>query len=248
MPYSLYNVGSTEKGAEGLKTLVIIPAFNEQAAIVPFVEELKTVCPACDLIVINDCSRDETGALCRAHGYPTVNLPVNLGIGGAVQTGYLYALENDYDIAVQMDGDGQHDPRDLAALLAPIERGEADLAIGSRFVTGEGFQSTWLRRLGISILRGAVRLRTRHTVTDPTSGFRAANRRVIELFAHDYAQDYPEPESLVTALKSGARVCDVPAAMRARQGGASSISEWKSVYYMLKVTLAVLLHTPHAKL
>ena len=121
----------------------------------------------------------------------TVNLPVNLGIGGAVQTGYLYALENDYDIAVQMDGDGQHDPRDLAALLAPIERGEADLAIGSRFVTGEGFQSTWLRRLGIGILRGAVRLRTRHTVTDPTSGFRAANRRVIELFAHDYAQDYP---------------------------------------------------------
>ena len=125
----------------------------------PFVEELKTVCPACDLIVINDCSRDETGALCRAHGYPTVNLPVNLGIGGAVQTGYLYALENDYDIAVQMDGDGQHDPRDLAALLAPIERGEADLAIGSRFVTGEGFQSTWLRRLGIGILRSAVRLR-----------------------------------------------------------------------------------------
>ena len=233
---------------DGLKTLIIIPAFNEREAIVPFVQELQAVCPGCDYVVINDCSRDDTEALCRANGFPTVSLPVNLGIGGAVQTGYLYALQNGYDIAVQMDGDGQHDPRDLQALLAPILRGEADLAVGSRFLTGAGFQSTAMRRLGIGILRGAIRLRTGHAVTDPTSGFRAANRRVIELFARDYAQDYPEPESLVTALRSGARVCDVPASMRARQGGTSSIGDLGAVYYMMKVTLAVLLHTPHAKL
>lgn len=229
-----------------LKTLIIIPAYNEQAAIVSFVQELRTVCPDCDFVIINDCSRDATLSLCRAHGFPVVDLPVNLGIGGAVQTGYLYALQHGYDVAVQMDGDGQHDPHDLAALLAPLARGEADLAVGSRFVQRSGFQSTAMRRLGIGILRGAVRLRSGHTVTDPTSGFRAANRRVIELFARDYAQDYPEPESLITALKSGARVCDVPVSMRARLGGASSIGEWRAIYYMLKVTLAVLLHTPHA--
>lgn len=222
----------------------MIPAFNEQDAIVPFVEELKAVCPDVDFVVVNDCSRDRTLCLCRKNGYPVLDLPVNLGIGGAVQTGYLYALANGYDIAVQMDGDGQHDPKELKKLLAPIENGEADLSVGSRFVTGEGFQSTVMRRLGIAILRGAIRLRTRHTVTDPTSGFRAGNRKVIELFARHYAQDYPEPESLVTALKSGLRVCDTAVSMRERLGGSSSIRELRAVYYMCKVTLAVLLYTP----
>lgn len=227
-----------------MKTLVIVPAFNEEDAIVSFAEELKTVCPEVDFVVINDCSRDNTLALCREHQYPVLNLPVNLGIGGAVQTGYLYALAQNYDIAVQMDGDGQHDPKELKKLLKPIENGEADLAVGSRFVTGEGFQSTFMRRFGIGILRGAIRLRTGQTATDPTSGFRAANRRAIALFAADYAQDYPEPESLVAALKAKLRVCDVPVSMRERMGGRSSIGDWRAVYYMCKVTLAVLLHTP----
>lgn len=231
-----------------MKVLVMIPAFNEEASIVSFAEELKSVRPDVDFVVINDCSRDSTAALCREHGYPLLNLPVNLGIGGAVQTGYLYALENGYDVAVQMDGDGQHDPHDLAALLAPIENGTADLAIGSRFLTGEGFQSTFMRRLGISILRGAIFLRTKKHVSDPTSGYRAADRRVIGLFAQHYAQDYPEPESLVTAIKAGAVVTDVPASMRERLGGASSISEFHAVYYMLKVTLAVLMHMPQGTL
>lgn len=227
-----------------MKTLIIIPAFNEEDAITAFVDELKEVCPACDFVVVNDCSRDGTKALCRAKGYPVLDLPVNLGIGGAVQTGYLYARENDYDIAVQMDGDGQHDPRDLARLLAPLQEGQADLAVGSRFLTGEGFQSSTARRLGIGILSRAIRLRTGQVVTDPTSGFRAANRRAVALFAADYAQDYPEPESLVAALKAGMRVCDVPANMRARMGGTSSINELRSIYYMCKVTLAVLLCMP----
>ena len=238
----------SRKDAAKMRVLVMIPAFNEEESIVAFVEELKAVRPDVDFVVINDCSRDRTAALCREHGYPLLNLPVNLGIGGAVQTGYLYALENGYDAAVQMDGDGQHDPKDLSAILAPIEKGAADLTVGSRFLTGEGFQSTILRRLGSSILRGAVFLRTGKHLTDPTSGFRAASGRVIRLFAQHYAQDYPEPESLVTALKAHAQVLDIPVRMRARLGGKSSISELRAVYYMLKVTLAVLLHMPQGRL
>lgn len=227
-----------------MKVLIIIPAFNEEETIVSFVEECRSVVPDYDFVIVNDCSTDETLPLLRAHGYPILNLPVNLGIGGAVQTGYLYARDNGYDVAIQMDGDGQHDPKDLFALLEPIRHEEADLVVGSRFVLGNGFQSSAMRRLGISILRAAIRLRTGYAATDPTSGFRAANRRIIELFSSDYAQDYPEPESLVTALKSGAKVRDVPANMRERKGGVSSISEIRAIYYMCKVTLAVLLHTP----
>ena len=231
-----------------MKVLVMIPAFNEEASIVSFVEELKSVRPDVDFVVINDCSRDATAALCRDRGYPLLNLPVNLGIGGAVQTGYLSALENGYDVAVQMDGDGQHNPADLQALLQPLFEDAADLTVGSRFLTGEGFQSTSMRRCGISVLRHAIFLRTRKHLTDPTSGFRAANRRMIALFAQHYAQDYPEPESLVTAIKAGARVLEVPASMRERIGGKSSIKSLRSIYYMLKVTLAVLMHMPQETL
>lgn len=244
MPHRNMDIGMLKRGMN-MRVLVLIPAYNEEEAIVGFVHELERVCPSVDYIIINDCSRDHTLALCRKEGFPFLNLPVNLGIGGAMQTGYLYALEHNYDIAVQMDGDGQHNPADLQHLLEPIERGEADMTLGSRFVEQEGFQSTAVRRMGIRILRWALWVRTKGQILDPTSGYRAGNRKVIELFAHHYAQDYPEPESLVTVIKRNLKIREVPVVMRERAGGQSSINRVRSVYYMLKVTLAVLIFSTY---
>jgi glycosyltransferase involved in cell wall biosynthesis len=166
---------------------------------------------------------------------------VNLGIGGAVQTGYLRARERGYDAAVQLDGDGQHDPRALAALLAPIERGEADLVVGSRFLErGGGFTSTAVRRAGIRYLSWFLRARCGARVTDPTSGFRAAGRRAIELFARCYSPDYPEPEAIAFAVRSGLTVREVPVRMSAREHGESSIGRLSTLYYLVKVSLALL--------
>ena len=170
-----------------------------------------------------------------------MNLPINLGIGGAVQTGYIYARDNGYDIAVQMDGDGQHDAGFIQEMAAHLEQNNADLVIGSRFIKKEGFQSSRLRRAGILYFTWLIKLCTGHTITDPTSGYRMAGRRVIEMFAQDYPKDYPEPETVVKILRHGFQVEEIPVIMRERQGGVSSISMIKSVYYMLKVTLAILI-------
>lgn len=228
------------------KILVLIPCYNEEENIVATVEHLQSTCPQVDFLVINDCSTDHSADILRAHHYPFLDLPVNLGIGGGVQTGYKYAVEHGYDITVQFDGDGQHRADYIARLIAPIERGEADMAIGSRFVPhgdGEdkGFQSSAARRMGIRWISGLIRIGTGRTIRDVTSGFRACGPVLTAYFAQNYAQDYPEPEAIVTALGQGMRVCEVPVRMNERQGGVSSIRALKSLHYMIKVSLAILL-------
>ena len=224
-----------------MKKLIIIPAYNEEANIVKTVESTERDAVGFDYIVINDCSTDRTKEICEEHGFHYVDLPINLGIGGAVQTGYKYAWENGYDMAVQVDGDGQHDPEFLELMAEYLETHQVDMVIGSRFIEKQGFQSSGMRRVGIRFFSGLIRLMTGKTITDPTSGLRMAGRNVIELFSKDYPRDYPEPESVVAILRKGLKVAEVPVIMREREGGVSSISMKKSVYYMVKVTLAILI-------
>ena len=221
------------------RVLVVIPAYNEQDAILSTVRSVASL--GYDYVVINDGSKDETLQVCRDNGINVLDLPQNLGIGGAVQTGHKYALRNDYDIDIQVDGDGQHDPSYIPRLVAEIEKG-SDLAIGSRFLEKtNGFQSTFMRRIGISWLSSVIHLFTGCHITDPTSGFRACGRRALGLFSQSYPIDYPEPESIAYALKKGCRVSEVSVEMKERQGGASSIGSISSVYYMIKVSLAIVI-------
>ena len=224
-----------------MKTLVVIPAYNERESIVSTVERLKKEAPGLDYVVINDCSKDDTAQLLSAHGMHFIDLPVNLGIGGAVQTGYRYALAHGYDAAVQVDGDGQHDPAFLSVMAKTLEEERADMVIGSRFIRHEGFQSSFARRVGILYFTRLIRLLTGKTITDPTSGLRMIGRKGIAMFAKEYPRDYPEPESVVELLRSGGKVLEIPVVMRERQGGTSSIRFRNSVYYMIKVTLAILI-------
>lgn len=223
-----------------MKVLLIIPAYNEEENIGALLDELDSGYSAYDYIVVNDGSRDATRDILRARYAPYLDLPVNLGIGGGVQAGYLYAQAHDYDIAVQMDGDGQHLPAYLDCLIAPLLANKADFVVGSRYLEHEGFQSSRLRRAGGSFLSRWLRMLTGITVRDVTSGFRAVNRKGIALFAAEYAQDYPEPEALTLAALRKLRILEVPVRMRERSGGHSSISGVRSVYYMIKVTLALL--------
>ena len=221
------------------RVLVIVPAYNEQDCIVETVRRIKET--GYDYVVVNDGSKDNTLKLCRENGINVLDLPQNLGIGGAVQAGHKYAQHYGYDIDVQVDGDGQHDPSYIPQLVKMIEDG-VDLAIGSRFVQEtDGFQSTWLRRVGITWLSGLLKLLAGKIVTDPTSGFRASGRRAIELFCENYPMDYPEPESIALALQNGLSLSEIPVNMLERQGGSSSIGGFSSVYYMIKVTLAIIL-------
>lgn len=222
-----------------MKKLIIIPAYNEEDNIEGFLDKLDKNYSDYDYIVINDCSKDSTKEILKRRNARFLDLPINLGIGGGVQSGYLYALENDYDIAIQMDGDGQHLPEYLERLIAPIENDQADAVIGSRFIENEGFQSSLARRMGIKFLSGIIKLLTGVKIYDVTSGFRAVNRRGIEIFASEYAQDYPEPEALVCGLKNNIRTAEVPVKMQERHGGESSINGLKTMYYMIKVSLAL---------
>lgn len=205
------------------------------------IEKLQTDCPEADHLVVNDCSDDDTSEILRRMGANYVNAPINLGIGGGVQTGYMYAAANDYDIAIQIDGDGQHDTAFVNDVIAPIINDEADIVIGSRFIEKEGFQSSGMRRLGIRYLSGLIRLCCGAKVLDVTSGFRAVNRKFIEVYAREYPGDYPEPEAIVRAAYKGARIAEVPVVMRERESGKSSITPGRSAYYMIKVSLAILL-------
>ena len=223
------------------KVLVIIPAYNEAENIVHVVKHMMEAAPKYDYLVINDGSTDNTPDLCRRENYHYLDLPINMGIGGAVQAGYIYARKYDYDIAVQMDGDGQHDIAYLDRLLEPIANGEADVVIGSRFLEKEGFQSTLSRRMGINILSGLIWLVTGRHIMDVTSGYRVVNKMFIKIYSEDYPMDYPEPEAIVAAIMHLGRVKEVPVRMRAREGGVSSITFKKSIYYMIKVTLAILI-------
>ncbi len=225
-----------------MKVLLIIPAYNEAANLPSLIEEVRAVVPDdYDILVVNDGSYDNTSSTARELGALLVDLPVNLGIGGAVQTGYMYAYYNLYDIAVQMDGDGQHDPIYLEALIKPISDGIADMVIGSRFINNNGFQSTFLRRVGKGFFTLLISVLTGKQFTDPTSGFRACNKDVISHFASYYPSDYPEPESLVTMVMNGYRLMEIPVVMRERAAGRSSIRRLNGIYYMIKVTLAIMI-------
>lgn len=224
-----------------MKKLVIIPAYNESKSIQKAVKDIRENAPEFDYVVVNDCSTDETLEICRENNLNYVNLSVNLGIGGAVQTGYLYACQNDYDVAVQFDGDGQHDAAYLEMMAQELVRTRSDMVIGSRFIEKEGFQSSGLRRVGIRYFSMLIRLLTGKRVTDPTSGMRMVNRDVMSIYANSYPKDYPEPESVTAILRMGKKVTEVPVVMKERKEGTSSIGGFKSVYYMIKVTLAILM-------
>jgi len=204
-------------------------------------DDLRRNAPWADVCVVDDASTDDTTRVARELGLETLRLPVNLGIGGAVQTGYLAARRRDYDIAVQFDGDGQHDASSLDQLLDPIRAGQADMVIGSRFLGDGTFRSTSSRRLGIRYLSWIAHLRCGVSIADVTSGYRAAGRRSIELFSRYYPADYPEPEVVALASRAGLRVLEVPARMRERAHGASTITVGRSLYYLVKVSLALLL-------
>ena len=222
-----------------MKTLVIIPCYNEEENIRKVVADLRAHAPEADYLIVNDCSTDRSEAILRAEGYEYITLPENLGIGGGVQSGNLYARDHGYDITVQMDGDGQHDPSYLAAVTAPVADGRLDMCIGSRFITKEGFQTSFMRRLGINIISLLLRLLCGAHVRDTTSGFRACNKALTAYYADHYAQDYPEPEAIISAVLGGFKVGEAPVVMRRRMGGVSSINPLKSVYYMIKVSISL---------
>lgn len=224
-----------------MKRLIIIPAFNEEGNLEKTIQDIQENAPGFDYVIINDCSTDGTLEMCRRHGYSYLNLPVNLGIGGAVQTGYRYAYFHNYEIAVQFDGDGQHSAKYLEDMTRVLQESHSDMVIGSRFIEREGFQSSALRRIGIRYFTVLIKILTGETITDPTSGMRMINRKLLKKFTEDYPKDYPEPESVVTALSEKYKVSEIPVIMNERIQGASSISLGKSVYYMIKVSFAILI-------
>ncbi len=231
------------------KIILIIPAYNEEANILKTYQKIENYNKKnnthYDVIVINDGSSDNTKKILEEHRIPHINLIHNLGIGGAVQTGYKYALENNYDIAIQFDGDGQHDVKYIEKLIEPIRKENVDLTIGSRFLikNSSEFTSTRIRRIGISYISSLIKICTKRRLSDTTSGFRAANKRVIAHFAIDYPSDSPEPASFVAIAKMGYKTKEVAVSMNAREGGVSSITTnlWKPIFYMINVSLAVII-------
>ncbi|MGQ9889353.1 MAG: glycosyltransferase family 2 protein [Aggregatilineales bacterium] len=223
------------------RTLVIIPAYNEADSIAGVVASIRQHAPWADVAVINDGSTDATGALAEAAGAVVLHLPHNVGIGASVQTGYIYAERAGYDVVVRSDGDGQHTPADIERLLCALDEHRADLVIGSRYLERRGYNGSAARRAGSLLLAGLISAIIGQRITDPTSGFTAANRRAIRLCARAYPYDYPEPEAIVTLRRAGLTLVEIPVTMRLRQGGRSSITSLRSAYYMAKVTLAILI-------
>jgi glycosyltransferase involved in cell wall biosynthesis len=231
--------------ATAKKILVIIPAYNEERSILKVISGILKY-PGIDVVVVNDGSKDETSAVTRRSGAGVIELPFNLGIGGAVQTGYLYAYKNGYDIAVQCDADGQHDPEYLLQIIQPVERGEADMVVGSRYVQASGYKTPLARKMGMLIFAAVVSLITGQSLHDTTSGYRAVGKRVIKFFAHNYPTDYPEVEALVLLQRNGFTIKEVPVKMAYREHGESSITPLKSIYYMIKVLLAIFMNVLRA--
>jgi len=235
-----------------MRVLVIIPAYNEEATIANVIADLQREAPDYDILVVDDGSQDKTASIVRTISkVHLIQLPFNLGIGGAMQTGYKYALRNKYDIAVQCDADGQHPANQIRELVGKVEEGKADIIIGSRYVAPTGYVPSMSRRVGKSILSRLVSAIVGIGITDTTSGFRAANRKVIRVFAHHYPEDYPEPEALVILHKSGLTAAEIAVEMHPRKGGRTSISPRHAAYYMIKVGLAIFIdifrkftHTP----
>lgn len=225
-----------------MSTLVVVPAYNEAQTIGSVVDSIAESHPEYTILVVSDGSSDDTARAARETGKCTViTLPVNLGIGGAVRTGFIYALQEGYDIVVQCDGDGQHEARDIGKLVEPLLKDEVDAVIGSRFCAlSQGYSSTAARRVGIEVLARMNSLLIGQRITDSTSGFRAFNRRATQFLAGYYPGDYPEPEAVVLLGRNGYRIKEVPVAMNERRGGRSSISSAEAPYYMLKVTLGMM--------
>ena len=223
------------------RLVAIVPAWNEAGAIGVVVDEILAFDPTITVVVVDDASSDDTPEVAAAHGATVLRLLFNVGIGGAVQTGFRYARDEGYDIAVRLDGDGQHDASELEKLVGPVRAGDADVVIGSRFVDpAGGYRPPFARRMGIRVFARLVSLLGGQKVTDTTSGFAAMNRAGIELFAVEYPHDYPEVEATLVALRSGLRLAQVQVAMRERQTGTSSITFVRSLYYIVKVMLALL--------
>lgn len=226
------------------RVLIIVPAYNEEAAVGPLIREIRNGYPHFTVLVVNDASTDKTSQVAEASGAMVIDHPYNLGIGGTIQTGIRIALEQGYDIAVQIDGDGQHDPSSLSDLLKPLFEDRLDLVIGSRFLSqSPNFKSTLMRRFGIGFFAGLLSYFTGTRLTDPTSGYRAMNKSLLTKFAGYYPSDFPEPEAIQMAKRYGARIGEVAVRMRERMGGVSSIRNLKTLYYMVKVTLAILIDT-----
>ena len=228
------------EGLDELRRVAIVPALNEELTVPRVIDELRAFDAGLVIVVVDDGSADRTAEAAAAKGAVVIRLPFNLGIGGAVQTGFRFAFEHDFDVAVRVDGDGQHDPAQLTRILQPVLRGEADIVVGSRFAAGEGgYRSSRSRRVGIRLLAWVVSRIAGQRVTDTTSGFQALNRRGIALFARDYPHDYPEVEATVMVFRHRLRLQEVPVSMRERGGGSSSITALRSIYYMVKVLLAL---------
>lgn len=229
------------------KILLIIPAYNEEENILKTCNNIinynKKNKTNYDLIVINDGSKDNTENILMKNNIDHIKLIHNLGIGGAVQTGYKYALEHDYDIAVQFDGDGQHDVKYVENLIKPIIENNINMVIGSRFIddSSSKFKSSKARRMGINLISLAIKLKTKKKIYDTTSGFRAVDKRIIKLFANSYPTEYPEPISTVNVIKNKYSIVEIPVSMQEREGGKSSINSWKTVYYMVNVILSIIL-------
>jgi glycosyltransferase involved in cell wall biosynthesis len=222
-----------------LNILIIIPAFNEEATLRDVVEGIRRSLPQADILVVNDGSTDATETVAKIEGVFLLNHPYNMGIGATMQTGFLYALNAGYDLVAQIDGDGQHNAEFLPSLIKPIVEKKCNLVIGSRYLSDGGFKSTLPRKLGIGFFSGLVWLFTGKKVTDPTSGFRALDRKVIELFSEEYPSDYPEVEALISAHRQGLTFQEVETVMKHRQGGTSSIGILSALYYMVKVSLSI---------
>lgn len=226
-----------------IKLAVIIPAYNEESSIrnvVTSINELQVNDIDIIPIVVNDCSADSTKEILKSLDCVALNLPVNLGIGGAVQTGYRYAFENNFNFAIQVDGDGQHPANEIPNLLIEILKGESNLVIGSRFIENKGFQSSSMRRLGINFLRNWIKLFSGTTVYDNTSGFRLMDRKLLEIVSYNYPDQYPEPESIIMFAIKGFKIKEIAVEMQERQGGESSIQSFDQIYYMIKVSLAII--------
>ncbi len=223
-----------------LRILTIVPAFNEEATLPSLVADLREKAPFADIIVINDCSTDRTLEICGQLHVPTITTIYNLGIGGAMQTGYRYAHQKGYEIAVQVDGDGQHPPEQIMELITPLDKGEADLVIGSRFIQQNSYKATLPRLVGISLFSFVTSCITRQKITDVTSGFRAANRKTIDFFVRNYPDDFPDAETLILLAFSGLKIKEIPIIMRPRTTGISSFNFTKSLLYICKTSLSIM--------
>ena len=234
-------MSAVSRGGTGAGVLVIVPAHNEEASLARTLDELRCTAPSMDVLVVDDGSRDATSRIAREHGVAVVRHPINLGVGGALQTGFRWAVDHGYDVGVQLDADGQHDPAYLQALTDPVRQGACDVSIGSRYVSRSAYRAPATRRLGMLLFSAVVRMVVGQRITDTTSGFRAYGRRVMEVCQHEFPKDFPDAPLLIALSRRGFRLREVPVEMRERQAGKSFYTLGKSLYYPYKNLLASLM-------